>query len=64
MPSENKYRYQLEAYWAGAWQRLWGSDKRLELDEYIASCKDPSVQFRVIDTWEEEVMNRGRRHKP
>ena len=64
MPSEKKCRYQLETYWAGAWRRLWGSDKRLELDEYVASCKDPAVQFRVIDTWEEEVMNRGRRHKP
>lgn len=64
MPSERKYRYQLEAYWAGGWRRLWGADNRLELDQYIASCKDPQVQFRVVDTWEEEVMNRGRRHKP
>ena len=64
MPSEKKYRYQLEAYWNREWRRLWGSDKRLELDAYVAGCKDPAVRFRVIDTWEEEVMSRGRRHKP
>ena len=64
MPAERQYRYRLEVFWCGGWRKLWGTEKRLELDQYIASNKDPKVQFRVVDTWEEEVNDRGRRHKP
>lgn len=58
--AEKKYRYQLEAFWAGAWRRLWGADKRIDLDQYVAQCPD-SVQFRIIDTVLEELNERGRR---
>ena len=64
MPNEKKFRYQLEVFWNGHWAKLWGSDKRIELDEYAAQCTDPNVQFRVTDGWEEEVTKCWRRNKP
>lgn len=64
MPADKKYRYRLEVSWAGDWRKLWSSDKRLELDQYVASCRDPTLRFRVVDTLYEEVNEHGRRHKP
>lgn len=61
--AEKKCRYQLEIMWSGAWRRLWGSDKRLDLDQYVASCP-ANLEFRIVDTLLEEVEERGRRHKP
>lgn len=64
MPADKKYRYRLEVEWSGEWRKLWGSDKRIELDQYVASCRDPNLRFQVVDTLFEEVNERGRRHKP
>ena len=59
---ESKYRYWLEVTWNGHTKRLWGSDKRIELDEWAAKC-GPDIAVRVIDALEEEVNDRGGHHR-
>ena len=58
-----KYRYWLEVTWQGHTTRLWGADKRVELDEYIMKC-GPGVEARVIDSLEEEASERGTHRRP
>ena len=56
-----KQRYQLEIKWQGKWRRLFGSERRIELDEYRATCPD-NLEIRIVDT--EEETDHGRRHRP
>ena len=56
-----KQRYQLEIMWQGKWRRLFGSEKRIELDEYRATCPD-NLEIRIVDTKEEAEY--GRRNRP
>lgn len=54
-------RYRLEVMYEGKWRKLWYSDNRKELAEYIELCPE-TEQLRIMDTLEEEVNDRGRRH--
>ncbi len=56
-----EYRYWVEVTWNGRTTRIFGSDDRLILDKYVASC-DRNLDIRVVDTLEEEV-NHGRRNR-
>ena len=53
-------QYRLEILYKGKWRKLWTSDNRKELAEYIEQCPE-TEQLRIVDTLE-EVMTRGRRH--
>jgi hypothetical protein len=53
--------YRLEVMYEGKWRKLWYSDNRKELAEYIELCPE-TEQLRIMDTLEEEVNARGRRH--
>ena len=58
---DKKYRWTLQVYWEGGWRTLWGSESRKDLIEYTDRCpKD--IEFRIVDSLEEEVKARGRRH--
>lgn len=58
MDDDNRYR--LEVMYNGKWRKLWTSDDRKKLAEYIEQCPE-TEQLRIVDTLE-EVMTRGRRH--
>ena len=56
-----KYRWELQIWWGGAWRTIMENDKRAILSEYMESCPE-DLRMRIIDTTEEEVKPRGRRH--
>jgi hypothetical protein len=59
--ADKKLRWTLQIFWDGEWRTLFGSDKRIELARYIEECpKD--LELRIIDSLEEEVKARARRH--
>lgn len=60
---DKKYRYWVEVTWMGRTKRLFGSDKRKELDEWAMGC-GPEVEVQVIDILEEEVNEHGGHHRP
>ena len=60
---DRKYRYWLEVTWQGHKKRLWGSDNRVELDEYAMTC-GPDVEVQIIDSLEEEVNDSGGHYRP
>ena len=56
-----KYRWKLQIYWGGAWRTIMENEKRIVLAGYMERCPE-DLRMRIIDTTEEEVKPRGRRH--
>lgn len=58
---DKKKRWKLQILWCGDWRTILEADDRHILTDYANVCSD-DVEMRILDTMEEEVNKRDRRH--